>query len=297
LAFNLLGFLCALLSTLIFVVQNIWSKRMFNDRRLDKLNMLLYSSTMSFLLMTPLWFWSEGHAMLFDGDLSTATTAPNTSPDTPLSSNSSDTHWFLVQWLLPHSDFPTLTIMTLFFLNGCSHFCQNVFAFSILSLVSPVTYSIASLIKRIVVIVVSLVWFGQAVSGMQAVGIILTFGGLWMYQRAKLRGGERVPASASAQGSGGKRLISSPTETVDFSPNVTSAVTSATAGLMQHRKQFTPTAFSASRIDAYGNNDDGNIINEDDVVRQFAEKSQRVYYASSDSIAIAMHPSAISVNK
>ena len=65
------------------------------------------------------------------------------------------------------------------------HFGQNWCAFTTLSLTSPVTYSIASLVKRIFVIVASILWFGQQVSFVQTIGILLTFIGLWMYQSAK----------------------------------------------------------------------------------------------------------------
>ena len=48
----------------------------------------------------------------------------------------------------------------------------------VLALVSPVTYSIAGLCKRIFVIVVAIIWFGQKVSFLQCTGIVLTFVGL-----------------------------------------------------------------------------------------------------------------------
>ena len=163
-SFNFVGLFCALASTFIFVGQNIFSKGLFKDKKLDKLNMLLYSSSTSFVLMSPLWLWSEGYDILFGVTL--------------LSSPGED--------VVTGSNWPTFPVFLLFILNGLTHFSQNVFAFSILSLVTPVTYSIASLVKRIVVIVVSMIWFGQHVTTAQGVGIILTFAGLWMYQGAKM---------------------------------------------------------------------------------------------------------------
>jgi multidrug transporter EmrE-like cation transporter len=71
--------------------------------------------------------------------------------------------------------YPTTSVLALFILNGLSHFCQNVFAFSILSLVTPVSYSIASLVKRIVVIVASILWFAQPVSSVQMVRYLCSF--------------------------------------------------------------------------------------------------------------------------
>lgn len=62
-----------------------------------------------------------------------------------------------------------------FIFNGTVHFGQNIIAFVLLSLVSPVTYSVASLVKRIFVIVMAIVWFGNKTTPVQAVGIALTY--------------------------------------------------------------------------------------------------------------------------
>ncbi|KAJ3156022.1 suppressor of loss of ypt1 [Geranomyces variabilis] len=177
--FNTVGFLCALISTLIFVVQNMFTKNLFvassdlnssgsaphspspasslstsaseQPISLDKMNLLFYSSGLAFLGMGPLWAYSDARALL----------------------------------LFDPSDTQLHQLVILFLLNGLSHFFQNVLAFHLLSLVSPVTYSVASLIKRIVVICASIMWFGQAVDARQGFGIAITFFGLWVYQGAK----------------------------------------------------------------------------------------------------------------
>ena len=63
--------------------------------------------------------------------------------------------------------------------------------------------SIASLIKRIAVICMAIVWFGQTVYPIQAVGICMTFLGLWMYQQAKtdVERGESVRTKVERRGS------------------------------------------------------------------------------------------------
>ena len=80
------------------------------------------------------------------------------------------------------------SVMTYFLANGTVHFLQNVLAFVILARTSPVTYSIASLIKRVAVICAAVVWFAQHVHPVQAFGICLTFGGLYLYNRAVKKG-------------------------------------------------------------------------------------------------------------
>ena len=172
-ASNVFGLVCAFGSTLVFVSSNIFFKKIVpstvgasagakdgqagTSGRLDKINLLFYSSSMAFAFMIPLWLYSDFFPILADSSRRTAAGA--------------DPRGRRVAYYL--------------FLNGTSHFAQNVLAFTILSSTSPVTYSIASLVKRIVVILMAIVWFGQSVHPVQAMGIALTFVGLYMYQNAK----------------------------------------------------------------------------------------------------------------
>ena len=175
---NIYGILYAFFAALIFVTQNIFSKKLFNEaarvsadsfnphssgsasRKLDKLNLLCYCSGLAFLLTCPIWFWTEGLSLL--RDLSTQGSISLTSKPNSL-------------------DHGRLTLEFIF--NGIFHFGQNIIAFVLLSMVSPVTYSVASLIKRVFIIVVAIVWFGNRTTPIQACGILLTFLGLYLYDR------------------------------------------------------------------------------------------------------------------
>ncbi|KAI9782214.1 MAG: suppressor of loss of ypt1 [Geoglossum umbratile] len=171
---NIIGIFCALGGAIIFVTQNIFSKKLFNEasraeadgqyqqsRKLDKLNLLCYSSGLAFVLTAPLWIWSEGLTLLGDFFHDGALDLPKGGGDT----------------LGPER------LALEFVFNGTFHFGQNIIAFILLSIVSPVTYSVASLIKRVFVIVVAIVWFGNRTSNVQAIGIALTFLGLYLYDR------------------------------------------------------------------------------------------------------------------
>ncbi|KAF9903002.1 suppressor of loss of ypt1 [Linnemannia zychae] len=185
---NLVGLVCALASMLVFVTQNVFTKKILfsnkakqaqlgnkegtkqddsddigssNAQKLDKINILFYSSTMAAICMIPIWLYAEGLGLMF----------PDESGVYHHASGGHATGFWGVSWLL--------------FLNGVSHFFQNIFAFSVLALTSPVTYSIASLIKRIIVIVASIVYFHQTLGATQWTGVCLTFWGLWMYNSAK----------------------------------------------------------------------------------------------------------------
>ena len=171
---NLLGVLCAFAGALVFVTQNIFSKKLFNDsaraeadgfatattqRKVDKLNLLCYCSGLAFILTLPIWLWTDA-VPLYSAPLG----------------------------LTPHissAPFPSssLYLPLEFFINGIFHFAQNMLAFVLLSLVSPVTYSVASLIKRVFVIVMAILWFGNSTTPLQASGIGLTFLGLYLYDR------------------------------------------------------------------------------------------------------------------
>ena len=177
---HFMGVLYALMSTLIFVSQNMFSKNLLtadqqqqqqepgtttNAKKLDKLNLLCYCSSIAFIFTSPLWLVSEGFTIFgdmiyqrvfFDPDNFEATSG--------------------------------VRLLTYFFMNGLVHFLQNILAFQVLGMVSPVTYSVASLIKRIVVITVAIIWFGQQVTSAQGWGILLTFTGLYLYDRF---GGDR----------------------------------------------------------------------------------------------------------
>lgn len=168
---DVVGFGAALGSTFIFVAQNIYSKKLLKPaqaggaggagmpEKMDKVNILFYSSACSIVLMLPMSLYYDAPRMA--------------APDAPrLTAH--------VLWLITA--------------NGVVHFAQNLLAFQVLAHVSPVTYSIANLFKRVFVILLAIVWFWQPVTALQWLGIGLTFVGLYMYNNNK----ERAPAAAPA---------------------------------------------------------------------------------------------------
>lgn len=121
------GILCAFGSALIFVTQNIYFKHIVptaptaSSAKLDKLNLLFYSSSFAFALTVPLWLYHDFPVLV--------RTMNQAGP-------------------------PVGYLLT----NSAVHFAQSILAFVLLSMTSPVTYSIASLLKRVAVIGVALVW-------------------------------------------------------------------------------------------------------------------------------------------
>lgn len=184
-ASDFIGLACAFGSALVFVSSNIFFKKIMptnsssmsqmSSPKLDKLNLLLYSSGMAFIFMIPIWIYSDFSALFGSGSDSAHIAHP------------------------PHTTHHSL--LYYFFMNGTVHFGQNIIAFIILSSTSPVTYSIASLIKRVAVICIAIVWFAQSVHPLQGCGILLTFAGLYMYNNAKgdVEKGENKMRSVRAQ--------------------------------------------------------------------------------------------------
>lgn len=170
---NVLGLTYAFGSAILFVTQNIVSKKIFTDaaraeadgtpvgrRKPDKLNLLCYSSALALIATFPIWLWSEGYDLFADywsdGSISLR--------DRP--------------GALDHG---RLTLEFIF--NGTFHFGQSLVAFVLLGMTSPVTYSVASLIKRVAVILFAIVWFGNPMTRVQGFGFVLTFLGLYLYDR------------------------------------------------------------------------------------------------------------------
>jgi len=168
---NFLGLSCAFGSAIIFVSSNIFFKKVMpsgnqtSSHKLDKLNLLFYSSGMAFVLMIPVWLYYDFP------NLMAAYYAPK--------------HYTYLGGDDEERTAATHSVMYYFFLNGTVHFAQNIIAFIILSSTSPVTYSIASLIKRVAVICIAILWFAQPVHPVQAFGIAMAFTGLYMYNQAK----------------------------------------------------------------------------------------------------------------
>jgi solute carrier family 35 protein E1 len=155
--FSLPGALTALAATLVFCGQNIYTKKVFRDERIDHVVLLMCSSGLATVLNgIPLLFW-DGPRLF----------APN------------GVIWEPQVWKL-------LGTM------GLCHFFQSIAAFTVLSFVSPLTYAIGNTVKRLFVICFSILWFGNYVSAANAAGIFITLLGVALYNFARARRQRRI---------------------------------------------------------------------------------------------------------
>ncbi|CAI5514426.1 unnamed protein product [Closterium sp. Naga37s-1] len=154
-SFNWAGFLSAMASNLTFQSRNVLSKKLMikKDSSLDNINLFSIITVLSFFLLLPVALLTEGIKF---------------SP-TVLQAQGVD-----VQRLLVRSTLAAL----------CFHAYQQV-SYMILQRVSPVTHSVGNCVKRVIVIVTSVLFFRTPVSPINAVGTAIALGGVFAYSRAK----------------------------------------------------------------------------------------------------------------
>jgi len=152
LSFDMTGLLAALLSTFLFSLQNIFSKKVLKEYDIHHLRLLQILAQLALCLFIPFW-------ILFDG----------------------------VGFLFPGSTAPVMTmhVAALAVADGFLAFSQNLVAFTMLSIVSPVSYSVANASKRIFVIAVSIMLLRNPVSLSNAIGMSIAVLGVFLYNKAK----------------------------------------------------------------------------------------------------------------
>lgn len=157
------GLIYAFVSMFIFVSQNIFAKKRltikpegkelpsFNnneEKKLDKLTILLFCSIIGFAFTMPVYIILE----LRNDTFSLSEVSP--------------------------------ALLFLVVVNGASHFLQSLLAFQLLGTISPINYSIANIMKRIVVILFAFFWESSfSFSGTQSYGIVMTVAGLYCYDK------------------------------------------------------------------------------------------------------------------
>ncbi|CAF0749761.1 unnamed protein product [Didymodactylos carnosus] len=149
LSFNMVGLISALLSTFGFSLQNIYSKKSLKDISIHHLSLLAILAKISWCMFAPFWFFYDG----ID--------------------------------IYQNVNYVTIKIIGYLFVDGILNFIHNVVAFTMISLVSPLSYSIANSSKRIVVIAASLFILQNPVTNSNLVGMAVALIGVFLYNKAK----------------------------------------------------------------------------------------------------------------
>ncbi|KAG6410213.1 hypothetical protein SASPL_128266 [Salvia splendens] len=157
-SFNWIGFGTAMASNLTNQTRNVFSKKLMckNDESLDNINLFSIITTISFLFLAPAAIFLEGVKF---------------SPS------------YLQYAASEGLNVKELCVRAL--LSGlCFHTYQQV-SYMILGMVNPVTHAVGNSVKRVVVIVSSVIFFRTPVSPVNSLGTGLALAGVFLYSRAK----------------------------------------------------------------------------------------------------------------
>eukprot|EP00250_Pteridium_aquilinum_P022477 c25388_g3_i1 orf=389-1651(-) len=153
--FNMTGFMGAMISNLAFVFRNIFSKKgMKSGKSVGGMNYYACLSILSLVFLTPFAFAVEGPKMWVEGwQVAVQTIGPHV-------------FW----WVVAQSVFYHL---------------YNQVSYMSLDEISPLTFSIGNTMKRVSVIVSSIIIFHTAVRPINAVGAAVAILGTFLYSQAK----------------------------------------------------------------------------------------------------------------
>lgn len=153
LSFNGIGLLSALGSTMAFALQNIYSKKVLSDTGIHHLRLLYLLGRLALLMFLPLWLIYDFYNLY--NEVATNSISYN--------------------------------IIGLLIVDGILNWLQNIIAFSVMSIVTPLTYAVASASKRIFVIAITLFILGNPVTGLNVFGMTLAIIGVLLYNMAKYK--------------------------------------------------------------------------------------------------------------
>ncbi|CAH9082322.1 unnamed protein product [Cuscuta europaea] len=152
--FNVIGFMGAMISNLAFVFRNIFSKRGMTGKAVSGMNYYACLSILSLVILTPFAIYVEGPKMWAAGwQQALSQFGPN-----------------FVWWVAAQSIFYHL---------------YNQVSYMSLDQISPLTFSIGNTMKRISVIVSSIIIFRTPVQPVNALGAAIAVLGTFIYSQAK----------------------------------------------------------------------------------------------------------------
>ncbi|KAL7614663.1 hypothetical protein Lser_V15G07773 [Lactuca serriola] len=157
-SFNWIGFGSAMASNVTNQSRNVLSKKFMvrKEEALDNINLFSVITIISFILLIPFMFLLEGFKF------------------TPEYLQSAASQGVNVRELCVRSVLAGV----------CFHSYQQV-SYMILQMVNPVTHAVGNCVKRVVVIVSSVIFFQTPVSPINSLGTGLALAGVFLYSRAK----------------------------------------------------------------------------------------------------------------
>ena len=157
-SFNWIGFGSAMAANVTNQTRNVLSKKFMirKEEALDNINLFSVMTILSFLLLIPIAVFLEGFKL------------------TPEYMQFAASQGVNVRDLCVRAQLTGI----------CFHSYQQV-SYMILQMVSPVTHAVGNCVKRVVVIVSSVIFFQTPVTPINALGTGLALAGVFLYSRAK----------------------------------------------------------------------------------------------------------------
>ncbi|GAB1606291.1 solute carrier family 35 member E1 homolog [Argonauta hians] len=154
LSFDIIGLFSALLSTMGFSLMTIFSKKCLIDTGIHHMRLLVMLARWSALCFFPVWFTYDLFRIIRNIDFIT-------------------------------SNMKLTTIVSLLLLDGFFNTLQNLIAFTVMALISPLSYAVANAMKRIVIIGASIMMLRNPVTPINCFGMFISILGVFSYNKAK----------------------------------------------------------------------------------------------------------------
>uniref|UniRef100_A0A9J8AQ38 Solute carrier family 35 member E2B n=1 Tax=Cyprinus carpio carpio TaxID=630221 RepID=A0A9J8AQ38_CYPCA len=153
-SFNMLGFSAALSTNIMDCLQNVFSKKLLSGDKykLSPPELQFYTSAAAVIMLVPAWVFLM---------------------DLPLMGKS-ERSFRLSQ-----------DIVLLLLFDGVLFHLQSVTAYALMGRISPVTFSVASTVKHALSIWLSIIVFSNPITLVSAVGTLMVFLGVLLYNKAK----------------------------------------------------------------------------------------------------------------
>ena len=146
LSFNMIGFFAAVANNIIDCIQNVFSKHLLKS--LTPVQLQFYTSAAAAILQLPVLLY---------------TLAPE----------------------LRNASIPS-NVWVMILIDAVFYHLQSVTAYFTMSLLTPVSQSVANTVKRALLIFLSIMWFGNEISFLSGAGMVTVIFGVFAYNHCRL---------------------------------------------------------------------------------------------------------------
>jgi len=183
LSFNIVGFSAAVATNIIECIQNVFSKRLL-AKEYTASQLQFYTSLMALVLQAPLLLLTTEESLP-----SPPLSYSNATASFPGSALENVTHISDGLSIETEPSMMSHRILALLWIDGVLYHVQSVSAYVVMSFLSPVTVSVVNTLKRALIIWISVLVFGNHITGFAKLGTTICLSGVMWYNIARSRSG------------------------------------------------------------------------------------------------------------